>query len=412
MKFFKNSDLTALYNISDKAIRNWIQAAKDEKNELELYSQDGVYYIADSLNNIQVIESLVEKGRKYRNHRSHRPITPLPSFYEIFSSANIYDIINRLEIDHDLPGQYKYFGAGASYWDKYLYKLKESGSKNILSNTLEVLSLNEGYLDKLIEPYKNVNVVNICVGNCLAIEQTLKRLAKNKKLNKIQLIDISNDMLQISKRHIDEWLDHEYEVGLHVRDLSHQKFDDILMANSFGSDASNTINLIFFLAGPIANFRYPDQALYTIGDSMSKDDLLITTLKRDTPQSRSFFDFGIKGESVLISRHDSFLLQHLNIEPSFYEIEQFYDEDIRMRSMQIRLKVDLSIDFTVDKYQKRLEFKKGESIRLWKAWHHSDREILDRFSRTGFETLNISRSTDQQLNFLISKVRDFARHSI
>jgi uncharacterized SAM-dependent methyltransferase len=403
MKYFKNHELVSTHNVSDKAVRNWIQAAKDNKNQLQLYETDGIAYIADTLQNYPIIEELVDKGRKYRNQRSHRDIEPSPLLQEVFNRNQIIEIINELETHHTLPGHYKYFSEGAYFWDTYLHKLYSASKNNVVTNSVEALHLNLSYMEALVAGYDNVNIINLCVGNSMILKETVEHFQKRGKLKRVALVDISPDMLEISSRNLKEWLNTSVSLDTYQRDLSHERFDDILTQTSFGADAHNTVNLIFFLAGPIANFKHPDQALYTIGDSMGKDDILISTLKRDTSDSRRFFDFSVGSESLL-SRHDSYLLGLLNIEESFYEPEQFYDHDKRIRIMQIRLKVDLSLTFNIDDYTKTLSLRRGDAIRVWSARHHNDREIIDRFVRTGFEVMCMNRSTDQQLNLLMTRL--------
>lgn len=404
MKYFKNSELTAIHSVSDKAVRNWIQAAKDKKNQLQLYETDEVTYIADTIQNYQIIETLVQRGRKYRNQRSHRSVVPSPLLQQVFTRNQIVEIVNELETNHTLPGHYKYFGEGAIFWDTYLHKLNGAGQNNIITNTIEALDLNTSYVDALIKSYKYVNIVNLCIGNSIASKKIVKHIQQTHNLKRVVLIDISPDMLKISERNVRAWVSEKVSVETYNRDLSHERFDDILTRTSFGTDANDTINIVLFLAGPIVNFKHPDQALYTIGDSLGVNDVLITTLKRDTEETRKFFDFSVGSESLL-SRHDSYLLGLLNIEDSFYEPEQFYDHDNRLRVMQIRLKVDLSIKFEIDQYEKTINLKRGEAIRVWSARHHTDQEIIDRFRHTGLELLSINRSTDQQLNLLVAKVQ-------
>lgn len=404
MKYFTNAELTKLYNVSDKAIRNWIEATRQGKFSLELVELKGKHYIADSLRNSHTIEALVQQGRKYRNKRSHRDITPSNDFYELYTLSHIIDIMNKLDSYHELPVAYAYFGVGAKNWDKYLHKLYSAGQGNLLTNTIEALELNIAYIDSLFANYKYVNIVNICVGNCLAIKDLLGHLKESGKLKRFVAIDISKDMLAISEHSVKEWFHGELKVEKYLRDISYQRFDEILAQDSFGSDASDTVNLVTFVSGPIVNFKDPDQALNTIRDSMGKDDILITTLKRDTEQTRTFFDFNIEADGGLLSTHHKMLLELLGIEGTFYDIEQLFDDAKRLRFVQIRLKLDISIHFHVAHFEKTIRIKKGEVILLWRSWQHSDQKIIDRFTKTGFEVLQMSRSRDQQLNLLVTRI--------
>ena len=403
MKFFKNSELISLYNVSDKAVRNWIESAHHGKTSLELYEESGRYYIADTLQNSAIIESLVDQGRKYRNKRSHRKIEPQEDFYKTYSRLQVIDIANQLDINKELPIKYKYFGGGAQYWDEYLTKLYDAGAGNLLTNTIETLGLNLNYLDSLTRDYINVNIVNICVGNSLATKDITEYFTRKKKLRRFVTIDLSESMLELSESRIRQWLPNNIKIEKYVKDLDHDHFIDILTQNSFDDEASNTVNIILFLAGPIVNFREPLQVLNIIRESMCKEDILITTLKRDTPQARRFFDFNTYSDKNILNYHSRHLLDLLNIQNSFYEVEQSFDEHKMLRSICLCLKLDLSLTIEVSNYSRVIELKKGQKILVFRSWHHSDKSIMDRFDLADYNLLLMTKSIDDQLIFIAAK---------
>lgn len=404
MKYFKNTELTKIYGISEKAVRNWIEAAQQRKNDLDLCYLQGKIYIADTLDNKVKLDHLVAIGRKYRNKRAHKNIKPKEKFYETYTLHQALDIVRELEIYKELPGKYKYFGDGAAYWNQYLYQLYRAGSKNVLTNTLETLELIHPYIDSIIHTYKNVNVINLCIGNSLAAKNTISRIHKTGKLRRLINIDISHEMLSISNRHITEWFQGKIKPENYIRDLNYDRFDDIIRKDSFGSEASNTINIVLFLAGPIVNFREPKRAVSLIRDSLGFNDLFITTLKRDTKITRSFFEFNLKSDMGALSKYDEILLDLLNIEESFYELEQVFDEERKIRTISIKLKTDISISFDIGNYHKLIELKKGEIIVIWRSQHHSDKDIFNLFIDLGLTLEQVAKSFDDQLLLLTAKI--------
>jgi hypothetical protein len=48
LKYFRNSELTRLYNVSDKAVRNWIASAQEGKAMLKLHSDGNKVFISDT----------------------------------------------------------------------------------------------------------------------------------------------------------------------------------------------------------------------------------------------------------------------------------------------------------------------------------------------------------------------------
>ena len=74
MKYFKNTELAKLYHVSEKSVRNWIDAVEIGKLDLDLFDQKGKFYIANTTKNTRTIEALVEKGKKYKK-QAWLPIT-------------------------------------------------------------------------------------------------------------------------------------------------------------------------------------------------------------------------------------------------------------------------------------------------------------------------------------------------
>lgn len=403
MKYFKKSELVKLYGISDKTARNWVTAAEQGKINIELCFVNGKVYIADTVQNERELKELAERSKKYQNKLSRRIAKPTNLFYEIFSDAQIVDIINGLEKYNECPLYYHYFGRGAEYWDAYLQKLYTAGISNYLTATIELLGLDLPYMLDATSKYEFVNLVDVGVGNGLAAKKLLAELLETGRLRRYIGIDISPYLLEITGRNIKEWFGEKVSFEQHVKDITYERFPEIIARESFANDASKTLNLILFLGGAITNFRDPDQAVKTIRDSMSKNDVLITSIKLDNEKSRRFFDFNIDSDRNILPDHHKLILDLLGIDENCYEQEQIFDEQLKSRFIQVRLKVALSIEFEIGKFQKAIEFRKGELIRLCRILHFTDREVIDIFERNGFAMLRSAKSKDEEFMLLVVK---------
>jgi hypothetical protein len=218
MRYFKNSELVKLYNVSDKTIRNWIVAARRGNLALGLCLVKGRDYIQDNEHNRTVLEELVDQGRKYRNNRSRRTLKPRPEFYQLFNRRQVGDIINGIDKHQLLPMKYKYFGEGGTYWAQYLKELYNDDKPNLVTNTAEVLNFSIPYLDQQTQAYRHVNIVNLCVGNSITLCPILEHFNKSGKLRRVITIDLSPTMLDISEKTIKEQLGHQIKVEKYTRD--------------------------------------------------------------------------------------------------------------------------------------------------------------------------------------------------
>lgn len=404
MRFFKNSDITKLYGVSDKAVRNWIASAGEGKIDLELHSEKDKLFIADTLHNASVIRTLVERGKKYQNKRSHRKIEPKPIFYELFNHKEISQILSHLETYHEYPQQYLFRGDGALHWAAYIDKLHTIGSDNYLAYIVELLRANRQFLEEIIERYKYVNVVDLGVGNGMAAYELLKIVLNTGKLQKYIGVDISPELLDIAESNLHEHFG-DILIEKHIRDLNYDTFGDIITSDSYGDDSALTLNIVLFLGGTLVNFKDPKTPLQNIRDSLDKHSILLSSLKLDTPKSRRFFDFNPeKPSKSILSPHFKSALDFLGIDESLYDIEQYFDEEIKSRFTKIKLKFALTINFKMNTYSKLLTFQKGDNILIWRAWHFSDIDAISLWADNKFLLLNSLSRNDEYL-FLAHKTK-------
>jgi len=400
VKYFKNTELAKLHNVSEKSVRNWIQAASEGKLDLQLYEQNGKSYIANISSNSLLLEELAAKGKKYKNTRGHKALVPSPKFYKLFSPKQIVDIISNLDIHREIPLQYSYFNSGAKRWDQYTRHLLAQNTQNSLTNTIQLLELSMDYIDTLIEGYDSVNVVDIGVGNALPVRKTLEHLLQKNVLKRYVGLDISQELLKIAEHNIAHWFDGKVQTEMYVRDVNYDRFDDLLIPESHGTSAESTVNLVFFLGGTINNFRDPGRVYSTIHDSMGKKDLLFFSKKLDTAKSRRYFEMAVRGNQEL-----DLVLKVLNIDESMYTIEQFFDEYKMARQLQVRLNIALTITFNLYGQERTLELNKGDAILLWRARHQTTIETLCEFDKNNFDLLHATRSKDQEYLLSISRIK-------
>lgn len=400
MKYFKNTELAKLYNVSEKSVRNWIDAAEAGKLDLQLHSENGKPYIANVSKNTIAIEQLVAKGKKYKNSRGFKVVRPTEQFYQLYSPKQVVDIIAAIDIYREIPVQYTYFNGGAERWNAYTQNLLKQGAPNSLTNTIELLEINNDYIESLLEKYTHINIIDLGPGNALPIRNLLQRLMDKNMLRRYIAIDISKELLDIAQKNIQDWFNGKVAFEGHIRDVVYDRFDDLLVDDLFADDAATTVNLVLFLGGTLNNFREPIHALTTIRDSMGKKDLLLMSKKLDTQKSRRYFEQTVTGNQDMEQ-----VLHFLNIDKSFYTLEAYFDEKKMARELRARLNVTLNIDFEVNRQKRIIELNKGESILLWRAWHHTALQAIAQFDKTGFEILHTARSKDLDYLQIISKLR-------
>lgn len=399
MKYFKNTELAKLYKVSEKSVRNWIEAAQNGKIELQLSEHNGKYFIANTSKNTAIIEKLVERGKKYKNTRGFKIVTPTDEFYRLYNPRQIVDIMSNIDVHREIPVQYTYFDGGARNWDAYTHSLLKQSTPNFLLNTIDLLRVNQEYIDTLIGDRK-VNIVDLGTGNALPIRALLEHLLERGVLNRYIGIDISREMLTIAEQNINTWFDGKVPFEGHVRDIVYDRFDDLFVDDAFVSDNEPIFNIILFFGGTLNNLREPDRVLETIHDSMGKNDVLVVSKKLDTIKARRYFDPAASGNYDF-----ELVLKLLNVDKSFYESEQYFNPETMTRELRAKFKVAVSLQFTLHGRNRTLEINKDDSILLWRAQHLTMAETINQFDSNGLELLHATRSRDQEYLLSISKVK-------
>ena len=404
MLYFKNTELAARYHISLGTVRNWIDASKEGKLKLSLYNQNDRAYVANTVSNISVIESIVEKRKKYRPG-THKVLVPSLEFYQLYSQAQIYDIVTNLEVRHEIPRQYSYFDGGADSWDEYIQRMDRENLPSNLTMTRKLLAKNESYIDDLMEQYQQVNVVDVGAGNALPIKELLTHLLEQDKLGRYIAIDISPEMLSIAKRNIEKWFGKRVRFEGYELDISRDRFSHILSGDYIKNASKHTGNLILFLGGTLQNFRKRDVPLQVINDSMGANDLLVYTQKLDSAATRRQFDFSTKPGDQVIPPIHGLVVELLGIDSSLYNLELGYDDQRRERYERIRFKTSLTIKFVFEEGERIISFEKGEAILLWRASQDSAQAISSQFDKNDFYILQSSQTENQEYILTVSRVK-------
>ena len=75
-----------------------------------------------------------------------------------------------------------------------------------------------------------------------------------------------------------------------------------------------------------------------------------------------------------------------------------------MRYSRIRPKIDITIEFKFNGKQRLVTINKGETLLLWRGWHHTTHEYISLLERNGFSHLNASLTNDRQFILTISQI--------
>jgi len=404
MQYFKHSELADTYHVSLKTVHNWIDAAKQGKMALQLYQVASRTYVANTPENILVLDGLAAKGKKYKNSLYRKIVHPKLEFYELYSRRQILDIISNLKLYSEVPRQYNYFGQGASNWSHQVQRQERERTRNMLQGTVEAIRTNMSSIDMHLGEHTKVNVIDIGVGNGRPVKELLEHMLERGVLHRYIAIDISEKMLQVAEQNIKEWFGDKVKFEGYIRDISYERFDDLIVDDVLSDQANKTANLVLFLGATLINFRSFSDTLGVIKNSMGEDDILIYTDGRDTEATRRHMAFLPEVQSNGLSPSHSLILDLLGIDSSLYTGEMGFDAQKRMRYARARLKTAVTIKFSFPDGQRDVDIEKGTAILLWRVWHLVSLEIITEFEKTGFTLLQSSLTKDRQFFLSISGI--------
>lgn len=405
MLYFKHAELVDRYQVSLKTVHNWIDATKQGKLDLVLHKENNKTYVANTARNIALMDRLIESRRKYRNTKAVKAIRPTAEFYSIFDDHQIYDIANNLEVHHEIPREYNYFNGGAGYWDKYAERLALEEAANVINSTIKLLKTSRTYLDELLAPYTQVNVVDLGVGNAYPVKELLEHLLEQGKLGRYIALDISPDILSIAENNIKKWFENQVEFEGYQRDMNYDRFSDLLIPEFTKKDAKTTVNLVLLFGGTLSNMRTPESALRIVHDSMGAKDLLMYSYKLDSEGTRKYFDFSLQPGATQLPAIHRIIVDLLNIDESFYTVELGYDAKLKQRFEYIRLNVALDIEFEFKNGTRKVALNKGDAILVWRARQQTAADVLQQFEKNDFHVLQASQTDDQEYILTVSRVK-------
>jgi uncharacterized SAM-dependent methyltransferase len=212
-------------------------------------------------------------------------------------------------------------------------------------------------------------------------------------------------MLQIAQANVEAWFGVNAPFVAHQADITYDRFTELVTRNVIGEGAGKTINLVLAVGGTFANLHSPDSAMRVIRDSLNRNDLFIYDRKLDNEAARNYFDFSVGDKVAALDIKSKMVLELLNIEDSFYDVEIGFNELHKERYIRIRLKVALKIKFSFDEGERIVGFNKNDTIMLWRSWHQNVQEVLAQLNRNEFDVLQTSLTEDKNYVLTISRIK-------
>jgi len=393
MKSYTQADIAKRCNVTRATVNRWVDLAKEKKNNLQLDLSNKVAKILDNPNNDLELNRLSSEAKKYRNSIPLKEVKVSKDFYSFFNEEEIVEIITDVEFKKEVNLKFVYRDGGADNWNNF-YNSNISQIKSDVQDFVEEIS---NYTKRILKINEKINLVDIGPGNGEPVIDLVKPLASKNHIQNYIIIDISNEIIEISKK-TSKLNFPKIEIKSFMMDIEYGRFRKIFFENI----TSNSSNLILFLGNTISNIDDKIQTLKNICRGIGEDDTFAITFSLDSEKNRSSLNY-VKNEDS--DQAHSFLLHKMGVDTKECEIVVEFNEKEKCKTKSIILDKDYSIEFTLFGKTKLIQLEKDDRIVVWKHYLSSMEDFISDLHTAGFETLVTRKSQDLANGLVICQAK-------
>ena len=398
MGVISNSEIAIKYRVSKPSVTFWVRDAISKKNNLILEQTNNKFRVVDNEHNHNELLRLAEEGRKYRRNIFQADITPTPDFYNVFTENEIVEIARDLEVYKEINFKFSYKNTGAKAWDDFYNKSVEDKS---YKTHIRVMNLLENSFDIILSKVnkdKKLNIIDIGSGNSHPVKQFLEKLNNLDRLNKYVALDISPELIEISKSNINSWFPN-LKFSSHVCDIEITKLLNIFEKER--SEDENTVNCILDLGSTIGNHRNRLEVLRNISEGMLRGDLFIISNSTDLANNKSAISHLKIKESL---DQAVWIPKMMGFDTDSSEVENRFDFERDSKIKAIRLDKDYTLKLKVLNRNKMFKFHKGDEILLWKHHMTSPEDLFSELEVCGLRMVLFNVERDYSHILMVSEI--------
>jgi uncharacterized SAM-dependent methyltransferase len=328
-------------------------------------------------------------------------VEPNPEFYSIFSKEEIVNLINVLEIEREIPLKYSYKGRGGKIWNDFYLKYIIPNWYRKSNVEIDLLKINFDYLNGNPQECKQVNIIDVGAGNSYPVKYFINRLYKIGRISKYVALDISEELLQVSKRNFTKWFP-KIDYTSDSLDIENSEIPKNLLSNHDTYGIDKTANIFLHLGVTIGNHRNRVKALKNLRNSMGKNDFLVFT---NEIGANSQWNGLVRGGCDYHAQQIyKWIQQKIGIKSEDCELIRKYDSKRDSVVANIKFLRDYTIHFNHDNFQKNLEILKGEEVTIWRHHKYEMPELLKELKEAGLEIFHYSTNKYNSHIMVICKI--------
>ena len=317
-----------------------------------------------------------------------RTAKPSSEFYSSFSEEEVLGIIHALEFRREIPLKYSYKGRGAKIWDNFYLKYIIPRWYRTSNVEIDLLRENFECINNHLQSCEKFDLVDVGAGNSYPVKAFIYRLNKLGRINKYIALDISEELLDLSKRNFKKWFPLIEFISSTIDIEENSCLPKISSKKPTNLEPDNTAKIILHLGVTIGNHQNRDRVLKNFRDSMGKNDLLVFT---NEIGSNSTWDGKVRGGCKYHAEQIyAWIKNKIGIRAEDCELVRKYDLETDSLVANIKFRHNYTINFSHMGVDKTIEISEGEEITIWRHHKYELPELLQEIEHAGLKLVHYS----------------------
>ncbi|MBE9202106.1 MULTISPECIES: L-histidine N(alpha)-methyltransferase [unclassified Nodularia (in: cyanobacteria)] len=333
----------------------------------------------------------------------NRIVEPSFEFYSIFSQEELVELIQALELRREFPLKYSYKGRGANIWNNFYQKYVVPKWYQTPNVETDLLKKNFEYINGDYQHCHKINIVDVGCGNFYPVKNFISQLDKLGKINKYIALDISQELLTLSKANFIKWFP-SIKFNSSTFDIEASSIPADIWQNSTSLENNDIANVFLHLGVTIANHQDRNRVFQNFRNSMNKNDLLVFT---NEIGSNSQWDGQVRGGCKYhVDGIYTWIKNEMRISSEDCELVRKYDVKTDSITAKIKFNQNYTLNFSKLGIYKQIEILKDEEITIWRHHKYEMPELIQDLEKAGLQLVHASHSKYLSPIMVICKVAD------
>ncbi|HYW22349.1 MAG TPA: L-histidine N(alpha)-methyltransferase [Nodularia sp. (in: cyanobacteria)] len=332
-----------------------------------------------------------------------RVVEPSSEFYSIFSKQEVLELIQALERRREIPLKFSYKGRGAKIWNDFYEKYVVPKWYEKSNVEVELLKQNFEYINGSYQNCSTINIVDVGAGNSYPVKKLVSQLDKLGRINKYIALDISSELLVLSKANFTKWFP---LIGFesHTVDIESSPIPANILQTSTSSQINDIANVFLHLGVTIGNHQDRVKVFQNFRNSMNANDLLVFT---NETGSHSQWDGKVRGGCKYhVEGLYTWITNKMGISSEDCELVRKYDVKTDSITANIKFLQNYTFSFSQWGIDEKLQISKDEEITIWKHHKYELPELTQELEKAGLKIVHSSCDKYQSHIMVFCKVAD------